>query len=143
MDAFFELPEIMDDINHPQYENLQKDIANINIEDLNTYVGENKIDRFLERFEDKHLARCRFYLVDKIRHQLSADRLEILAETNLSAPYTSTNLEDLTILENNLVHSSDFIRLVMLLNMATMFTIYLHLLMHPIQVIGFLKQLEN
>lgn len=108
MDAFFELPEIMDDVTHPQYENLQKDIANINFDELNKYGDENKIDRFLERFENKHLARCRFYLVDKIRNHLSADRLEILADTNLSAPYTSTNLEELTILENNLVSSSNF-----------------------------------
>lgn len=109
MDAFFELPEIMDDTTHPQYENLQKDIANIDIEELHKYVEENKIDRFLERFDNKHLAKCRFYLVDKIRNQLSADRLEILADKSLSAPYISTNLEGLTILENNLVYSSDFI----------------------------------
>lgn len=108
MDAFFELPEIMDDTTHPQYENLQKDIANINGEELNKYVEKYKIDRFLDRFDNKHLAKCRFYLVDKIRHQLSADRLEILAHSNLSAPYTSTNLEGLTILENNLVASSNF-----------------------------------
>jgi hypothetical protein len=108
MDAFFELPEIMDDTTHPQYENLQKDIANIDIEELHKYVEENKIDRFLERFDNKHLAKCRFYLVEKIRNQLSADRLEILADTGLSAPYTSTNLQGLTILENNLVYSSDF-----------------------------------
>jgi hypothetical protein len=108
MDAFFELPEIMDDITHPQYENLQNDIANIHIEELNKYVEENKIDRFLDRFENKHLARCRFYLVEKIRNQLSADRLEILTNSNTSAPYTSANLEGLTILENNLVSSSDF-----------------------------------
>lgn len=108
MDAFFELPEIMDDTTHPQYENLQIDIANIDIEELHKYVEENKINRFLERFDNKHLAKCRFYLVDKIRNQLSTDRLEILADTSLSAPYTSTNLEGLTILENNLVYSSEF-----------------------------------
>ena len=108
VDAFFELPEIMDDTTHPQFENLQKDLENINIDELNKYVDEKKTDQFLERFDNKHLARCRFYLVDKIRNQISANRLEIFAEPNLSAPYTSTNLDGLTILEKNLVSSSDF-----------------------------------
>lgn len=108
LDAFFELPEIMDNPSHPQYENLQKDLNNINADDLKKYTEENRIDRFLERFDNKHLERCRFYLVDKIRNQISTDRLEILAQPNISAPYTSTNFGGVAILENNLVSSSDF-----------------------------------
>lgn len=98
----------MDDVSHPQYENLQKDLENVDVADLNKYVEENKIERFLERFDNKHLAKCRFYLVEKIRNQISADRLEILVGKKLPAPYSSSNLENLTILENNLVSSSDF-----------------------------------
>lgn len=110
-DAFFELPEIMDNPSHPQYENLRKDFENIDLQDLSKYVEENAIERFLNRFEDKHLARCRFYLIDMIRRKISSDRLEILVNPNLSTPYCSTNLEALSILENNLVSTSDFILL--------------------------------
>jgi len=111
LDAFFELPEIMSDLSHPQYENLQKDIENINAEDLRKYVEKNKIERFIERFDNKHLAKCRFYLIDKIRNQISADRLETLGDPNLLAPYSSANLNDLNILENNLVSTANFILL--------------------------------
>jgi hypothetical protein len=108
-DAFFEVPEIIDDSSHPQHENLQKDLENINIEELEKFVEENKIDRYLGRFDNKHLARCRFYLIDKIQNQISTDRLRILRAEDLSAPYSSSNLGDLTILENNLVLTDNFV----------------------------------
>jgi len=109
IDAFFDLPDIMGDSTHPQYENLQNDIKNINTEDLELFVAENNIDRFIERFEDKDLQKRRFYLIEKIRNQIAIDKIDILLRTDLSLPYSSNNLRDLSILENSLVLASDFL----------------------------------
>ncbi|MBN8837687.1 MAG: hypothetical protein J0I09_10525 [Sphingobacteriia bacterium] len=109
IDPFFELEEVLSNKTHPCYTNLQFDIDNIDPVILEKFVEENNIDKFLDRYEDKHRGRCKFYLIETIQKEIAEKRLEILSDTsNKTLPYTSENFNDINILENNLVYTNQF-----------------------------------
>ena len=63
IDPMFEVFEVMDNKEHPEYENLMFDIKNINKHDLDLFVEKHHIDNFLNRLEDKELGKRAYYIV--------------------------------------------------------------------------------
>ncbi|WP_304067799.1 hypothetical protein [Pedobacter glucosidilyticus] len=100
-DAFFEIVEILDNPNHLQYENLISDVASIDLNTLEDFVTQNNIHRFLDETENQHLEKCKWFLISKIQHGISEERLKSLVENQL--PFNSINCDEIEIEDNCLI----------------------------------------
>lgn len=108
-DALFLVSDIIDNPEHPQFLNAMDDIKSIDLNVLDEFVLNNRVEKFLDDVENIHFEKCRWFLIDTIQKGISAERLKLLTEnTPRPAPYNSENLSHLNIGENNLVSIKDF-----------------------------------
>lgn len=109
LDPMFEIHEVLQNIDHPEYKNLKKDFAEINTEDLTNYVEEHQIDFFLDRYDDKDHGRRLHYFVNQINKEVARVRIEKLIDpTNRQDPYSFDNLKELIVDKNNLASIDQF-----------------------------------
>ncbi|NVO12058.1 MAG: hypothetical protein HXX16_19020 [Bacteroidales bacterium] len=103
-DPMWEVFEVLNDKNHPQYDNLMSDIENIDNFDLDNFVKEHHIDHFLNRQENKELGRRTYYLVFKLQKEITKERIiKLLEFDKRPEPYTSENLSDIILDKNGLI----------------------------------------
>ncbi|WP_396149827.1 hypothetical protein [Flavobacterium sp.] len=105
-DALFGISELLDNPNHPEYQNLMTDIENIDLNILENFVESQKINRFLGGKDNQHHEKCKWFLISTIQKGIAEERLKALVENKL--PYNSENLKFLEIDENSLVSIKDF-----------------------------------
>jgi hypothetical protein len=109
IDPFFEVFEILDTPNHPQYQNLVEDIAGIDANELGVYVIQHHVDIYLNKWEDKNLGRRAYFIIDKLQNGMAEARLNsLLSEEVRPAPYNSQNLHGMELDGNNLVSTEHF-----------------------------------
>lgn len=109
-DPMTEVYDVLDNVNHPEYEKLKSDLISIDKIDLEKHVVENNVDFFIdEREEDKDLERRIFYLAYMLRNDIARMRIMKLLDINdKPSPYNSSNLKGLIIDKNNLASVNQF-----------------------------------
>lgn len=85
--------EVLDNKEHPEYENLIIDIENINIKDLELFEKKNKYGHFLGYRDDKQLEKKAYYIASFLQKEIANTRIEELYNFHiLPAPYNSKKL---------------------------------------------------
>ncbi len=108
-DPMFEVFEVLDSKEHPEYKNLMIDIENINIHDLDLFVEEHYIDNFLDRHEDKELGKRAYYIIFKLQKEIANTRVRKLSDFDtLPEPYDSKNLLNIEYDKNYLISTNQF-----------------------------------
>ncbi len=103
IDPFFEVFEILDNPKHIEYQNLSDDLLNLDKSELENYVTKHNVDRLLSRAENKDQQRRAWFLIDLLQKGIAEKRLSILVTKGRTLPYTSDNLKDIPIDQNNLI----------------------------------------
>lgn len=108
-DAFFYVNEISNDKNHPEYENLQFDIKNLNPPEVETYILEKEYLHLIDDNQDQYLQMCLLFIIENIQHGVAKEKLIEIQKTDIiSAPYNSINLSELKLDSHNLVSIKNF-----------------------------------
>ncbi len=109
VDVMFEIWDVIENPEHPEHSNLQRDIATIDENDLEAYVNTFHINMMLNRFDNKELAKKVIYLTYVIHDEVSKEILkEISSNSRRQLPYSSPNLADCDIDEHQLISTSTF-----------------------------------
>lgn len=109
IDPIFEIFEVLENPNHPEYNDLLLDLNEIDPEELSKYVKEKDVDSFLGNTLNLDLERRTYFLVNRIHNDIAQKRLEaLIRDDERPEPYNSDNLKNLSINEYKLVNLSSF-----------------------------------
>jgi hypothetical protein len=109
MDPMFEVFEVIDNKQHPEYNNLMSDIENIDAKELGQFVEQHHIENFLNRRDNKELGRRAYYLVFHLQKEIANERIRKFTQFNtLPDPYGSENLKNIELDVNFLVSTRNF-----------------------------------
>jgi hypothetical protein len=109
IDPMWKVFEVLDNKNHYQYNNLMRDIENIDNYDLENFVREQHVDSFLNRQENKELGRRAYYMVFKLQKEIAKERIIKLLEFNKRPePYDRENLSNINLDKNYLIATNQF-----------------------------------
>lgn len=108
-DPMWEVEEVLENKNHPQYSNLIYDIENIDNVELEEVVREKHIDWLLDRKEDKEWGKRVYYIIFKLQKEIQKGRIANLIEfRERPKPYDSENLNGVAINKNHLIGTGQF-----------------------------------
>jgi hypothetical protein len=110
-DPRFELRDIISNPNHYFFKEVMNDLEAINKDELAKFCDEHSIEFFIEKEENKDLARRTWFLEDKLRRNIAELRLSNLATSEgleRPTPYDSEELQDLEVDENGLTFLKNF-----------------------------------
>ena len=109
IDPMFKVFEVLDNKQHPEYDNLMIDIESIDINDLNLFVEQHHINSFLNRFDDKELGKRAYYIVFNLQKEIANTRVRKLSNFDtVPEPYSSNNLSNVDYDKNYLISTSHF-----------------------------------
>ncbi|WP_394708113.1 hypothetical protein [uncultured Bacteroides sp.] len=104
-----EISEVLDNPNHPEYNNLLNDIQSIDLDELNKFINEKDIDFYIRNVKNIDLERKAFFLSDCLYNDIACRRIETLVSNKeRPMPYDSVNLKNILINNEKLVDISCF-----------------------------------
>lgn len=105
----FELFQVLDNPDHPEYNNLLHDMRSINDEELPLYVSGNDIDSGIRDSSNIDLDNKAHFLINRLCNDIAIKRLKTLCSDDVRLkPYNSFNLKEILVNEDNLVDASIF-----------------------------------
>lgn len=108
LDPLFLVFEVLDKPEHPKHQSLLRDLASLPAVEVAIFVEEHHVDFYIERREDKDLARRAYCLVDKLQEAIAAERLEKISSNELRpAPYDTLIFDDVPLDKHQMVALSD------------------------------------
>ena len=105
----FEVFEVLNDTEHPEYKNLISDFESFPASDFQKYIDENNIENKLSDSQDQEIGKIGYFMVHIFSNAIFEERIgELLKEENRPAPYNSNNLNKLPLEKNNLTFIKNF-----------------------------------
>lgn len=106
---FFEVFEVINDKEHPEYKNLIADFESFPESDFHSYIDKYNIENKLYVSQDKEIGKIAYFMVHILSNAIFEERInELLEEENRPAPYNSDNLVQLPLEKNNLAFIKNF-----------------------------------
>jgi hypothetical protein len=107
VDPLWKVFEVLDDKNHPLYDDLINDIKTIDNDDLEKFTSGNHIDHLLGRYVDKEFGKRVYYMVYKLQNEIAKERIIKLLESDRKPePYNSENISQLELDKNYLISTN-------------------------------------